>query len=332
MMHHCRGRFAVLLYVYVCGRLIISILAMETHAARWPVASGRGQEERRREDGDDDGRAARVTYVLRARSGNGLVCCWAGSCPGGRQDLEMGRGWMAGQRLRLRAWTRREDGSWLLDPGRRARRRTSGRAPGGSFTCSAWHVSGRSSAEGRRPRPDGARCGLGPSLDSRRATCDAGTGSATSTTAAVSVRPARPSVCPGRARASSRAAPRKTGSTRTYANPSRGASWPVALAAGLPRPPQSSRTHQRGGRPRASETTQRVAQPPPASLGLPPPTLPTSAPGRPSRGLDTLRAASAASSGISDSSASGPPAWVRVAEANVALQITMTAINLHVLA
>ena len=202
MMHHCRGRFAVLVYVYVCGRLIISILAMETRstpqAARWPVAaSGRGQEERRREDGDDDGRAARVTYVLRARSGNGLVCCWAGSCPGGRQDLEMGRGWMAGQRLRLRAWTRREDGSWLLDPGRRARRRTSGRAPGGSFTCSAWHVSGRSSAEGRRPRPDGARCGLGPSLDLRRATCDAGTGSATSTTAAVSVRPARPSVCPG---------------------------------------------------------------------------------------------------------------------------------------
>ena len=44
MMHHCRGRFAVLLYVYVCGRLIISILAMETRstpqAARCTVASG----------------------------------------------------------------------------------------------------------------------------------------------------------------------------------------------------------------------------------------------------------------------------------------------------
>ncbi|RPD74239.1 hypothetical protein L226DRAFT_86582 [Lentinus tigrinus ALCF2SS1-7] len=44
----------------------------------------------------DDGRAARVTYVLRDRSGNGLVCCE-------RRAKAMGRGWMAGQRT----WTRR---------------------------------------------------------------------------------------------------------------------------------------------------------------------------------------------------------------------------------
>ena len=223
-----------------------------------------------------------------------------------------------------------DHGSWILEGER------GGERPGGRLVVHLHARLGTSLAEARQKDDGRVQTAPDAALD-RHLTRDARPATRAQ---AARRRRLQPCPCDPRGRPSARGVPARhrvllRGRREAHAHTpiplaGRRGPWPWLRASPVLLSPRE-RT-QRGGRPRASETTQRVAQPPPASLGLPPPTLPTSAPARSSRGLDTLRAASAASSGISDSSASGPPAWVRVAEANVHLQITMTAINLHVLA